>query len=436
MALEVLRRRPAWQGAPTPDAPLVADVGTGSGAIALSLAQEAGGLRCLRPISAPKPLRVAAAQHGRAHVGSKRLVELRCADLLDGVPDACLHLVVGNPPYVASGDYVAAGPRHTSLRAGGRPRCRARRSRCHPPAASRRRPGLAAGRHGAPRGRGRPGFIGLRSGAADGLRLHHRPQGSFGQRAHCRGHPAGRLRHGHEGVRGAAAPRSAPHTAPDPAAHAAPPPALHVANGPAQVEVPGIASRGALESAPPARSAADPWTAQLRAALAAGAIIGVPTDTVYGIAARWDTASGIERLFVAKGRPARQPVQVLFPSVDAIVGPSPTSPPSRRGTRRPAAGTLHVRRRDHGRPPRPGRHPRFPGRARSRLHPLLSAAGHGWRALAATSANLSGRPDARTLGAVDPLVLAHARSRSIRRSVKTAERAKRRPRTRPNTRWT
>lgn len=45
--------------------------------------------------------------------------------------------------------------------------------------------------------------------------------------------------------------------------------------------------------------------------LAAGEVVAVPTDTVYGLAARLDDPVAIGRLFAAKHRPASMPVAVL-----------------------------------------------------------------------------------------------------------------------------
>ena len=59
-----------------------------------------------------------------------------------------------------------------------------------------------------------------------------------------------------------------------------------------------------------------------------GDLIVLPTDTVYGIAARWDSAAGVRRLFSAKGRPPEQPVQVLFSSVRAIAKALPDLDPA------------------------------------------------------------------------------------------------------------
>lgn len=51
------------------------------------------------------------------------------------------------------------------------------------------------------------------------------------------------------------------------------------------------------------------------AAIAAGALIVMPTDTVYGIAARPDDARATERLFAAKERPRALELPVLVASV-------------------------------------------------------------------------------------------------------------------------
>ena len=45
--------------------------------------------------------------------------------------------------------------------------------------------------------------------------------------------------------------------------------------------------------------------------LNSGAVVGVPTDTVYGLAARLDDDASVRRLFAAKQRPSSVPVAVL-----------------------------------------------------------------------------------------------------------------------------
>lgn len=50
----------------------------------------------------------------------------------------------------------------------------------------------------------------------------------------------------------------------------------------------------------------------LRAALLAGEVALVPTDTVYGLAAALDVPEGIDAIYALKGRPRSQPMQVLL----------------------------------------------------------------------------------------------------------------------------
>lgn len=51
-------------------------------------------------------------------------------------------------------------------------------------------------------------------------------------------------------------------------------------------------------------------------ALHRGEVIGTPTDTVYGLAVLPGLAGAVERLFIAKGRPASVPVAVLVADVE------------------------------------------------------------------------------------------------------------------------
>ncbi|HEY6564080.1 MAG TPA: L-threonylcarbamoyladenylate synthase, partial [Pirellulaceae bacterium] len=49
-----------------------------------------------------------------------------------------------------------------------------------------------------------------------------------------------------------------------------------------------------------------------------GGVIGIPTDTVYGIAASLDHPDAIERLFELKGRPTGKPIPILISSVASV----------------------------------------------------------------------------------------------------------------------
>jgi L-threonylcarbamoyladenylate synthase len=54
------------------------------------------------------------------------------------------------------------------------------------------------------------------------------------------------------------------------------------------------------------------------AALDAGGIVAVPTDTVYGLAAEVSQPSAVATLFTLKNRPTFQPIPVIVDSVDQI----------------------------------------------------------------------------------------------------------------------
>jgi L-threonylcarbamoyladenylate synthase len=57
-------------------------------------------------------------------------------------------------------------------------------------------------------------------------------------------------------------------------------------------------------------------TADAVEALNAGAVVGLPTDTVYGLAVRIDRPGAAEELSEAKMRPAQMPLQVLVSGIE------------------------------------------------------------------------------------------------------------------------
>jgi release factor glutamine methyltransferase len=87
------------------DAPRVVDVGTGSGAIALALAQERPDARVTATDVSPRAL--ALARENAERLGLD--VELVETSLLDGIGGP-FDLVVSNPPYVAAGELAALEP--------------------------------------------------------------------------------------------------------------------------------------------------------------------------------------------------------------------------------------------------------------------------------------------------------------------------------------
>jgi len=87
------------------DAPRVVDVGTGSGAIALALAQERPGARVTATDVSPRAL--ALARENAERLGLE--VEVVETSLLEGISGP-FDLVVSNPPYVAADELAALAP--------------------------------------------------------------------------------------------------------------------------------------------------------------------------------------------------------------------------------------------------------------------------------------------------------------------------------------
>ena len=100
----------------------IADVGTGSGAIAVALATHLAGVRIVATDLSPGALTLAT-ENARAH-GCEDRIEFMLGDLLSGVVEGTLDAVASNPPYVPSGDAATMQPEvvghepHTALFAG------------------------------------------------------------------------------------------------------------------------------------------------------------------------------------------------------------------------------------------------------------------------------------------------------------------------------
>ena len=86
--------------------PRVLDVGTGSGAIALAIADEHPGARVTGIDASKDALDVAATNVGRTALP----VELVLGDLFDGLPAGTWDLVVSNPPYVRPDEIESLAP--------------------------------------------------------------------------------------------------------------------------------------------------------------------------------------------------------------------------------------------------------------------------------------------------------------------------------------
>jgi L-threonylcarbamoyladenylate synthase len=85
----------------------------------------------------------------------------------------------------------------------------------------------------------------------------------------------------------------------------------------------------------------------LEEALRAGAVVAVPTDTVYGLAVDPRVPGAVERLFAAKGRPGRLALPVLIADPEGFADLAEESPVADRLASRywPGPLTLVVRRR-------------------------------------------------------------------------------------------
>lgn len=344
-----LRERPLLP--PEPAAvPRIADVGTGSGAIALSLAQE-GHVRVLATDAGSAALQVAG--RNRDTLGLGDLVDLRETDLLAGVEPGSLRVVVSNPPYVSAPEYQRLGPDVRDF---------------EPPLALQGgQDGLDCYRYLLPQA-----AAALGPGGAVFVEVGDTQASAVTDLAQAAGFvltSTTKDLSGKERIVRAVRP-GAPRI------------------GAGDLDAAGVAT--------------------LARSLAAGAILGVPTDTVYGLAAAWNSPAGVRRLFAAKGRDEERPLAVLFPSVAAVRAALPDLDPLTvqvleallpgpytfvvgTAVERPhLVGTedsLGVRVPDH--PP---------------LQALLAALD---MPLAASSANPSGGSDVATADAADPLLLAH-----------------------------
>ena len=344
--LDWLKERPLLE----PSRTTVVDVGTGSGAIALSLAREAGAAVLGIDSSAEA---LAVASRNRDALGLDERVSLASADLLRGREDGRFRVVVSNPPYVSHAELAGLAPDVrefeplAALDGGG--------------------DGLAVYRRLVPQagralGPGGALFLELGEGQAEAVERLAREAGFCLTR---------RLRDlsGKERILLACLP------------------------GCLRVDVDGLTPATA---------------ATLTEALHRGALLGVPTDTVYGLAAAWRSGPGIRRLFEAKGRGEESPVAVLFASVAAVRESLPDLDPRAERVLEallPGPYTFVVATAVP-RPPLVGT-PDSLG-VRVPAHPpllrIMEALGVP---LAATSANFSGKPDPASLDEVESCLLAH-----------------------------
>ena len=132
-------------------------------------------------------------------------------------------------------------------------------------------------------------------------------------------------------------------------------------------------------------------------ALAAGRLVGLPTETVYGLAADAGNDAAVRAIFAAKGRPADHPLIVHVASADGVAAFAAEVPPFAQSLIDafwPGPLTLILPRRPGVADAAAGGHPTIGLRCPSHpvAHALLSAAAaRGIAGLAAPSANRFGR---------------------------------------------
>lgn len=100
----------------------------------------------------------------------------------------------------------------------------------------------------------------------------------------------------------------------------------------------------------PTLSGSDPHAIEAAvAALAAGQLVAIPTETVYGLAARADDDAAVGRIFTAKGRPSDHPLIVHVQNLEAaqvFCEPLPDMARALAAKFWPGPVTLVVRRRE------------------------------------------------------------------------------------------
>jgi L-threonylcarbamoyladenylate synthase len=141
--------------------------------------------------------------------------------------------------------------------------------------------------------------------------------------------------------------------------------------------------------------------------IAAGGVAVFPADTVYGLACDPASAAAVARLYELKGRPPDKPAAVMFFALDAALHALPELGPRTRAAARallPGGLTLLVPNPERRFPLACGPDPDTLGLRVPALDALSAVA----LAVMQSSANLAGRPDARTLDEIEPTIRAGA----------------------------
>jgi L-threonylcarbamoyladenylate synthase len=143
--------------------------------------------------------------------------------------------------------------------------------------------------------------------------------------------------------------------------------------------------------------------------LRSGAVIGFPTDTVYGLGAAAGVELALERMYEIKGRPSGQPLVLMLASAEQTGEWAVVDERSRSVIDHwwPGPLTLVLPAREHVvRPLAAGDPPTIGIRVPS--HPVAQALLQAAGPLGTTSANRSGEPPALTAGGLQELEGLHA----------------------------
>ena len=167
----------------------------------------------------------------------------------------------------------------------------------------------------------------------------------------------------------------------------------------------GGRARGYPDQVPLRLDLAEPRVdlAPLAAALAEGACAVIPTDTVYGLVCAAGQADACARLSSLKGRDALQPSTVMFAShaaAETLLAPLEPGLGERARRVLGRGATVLVPNPEARFPHLCGDHPERIGVRVSAFPDALAAAIGTAGAILATSANLHGEPDPRTLDEV------------------------------------
>jgi L-threonylcarbamoyladenylate synthase len=150
---------------------------------------------------------------------------------------------------------------------------------------------------------------------------------------------------------------------------------------------------------------------RLEQCIAGGGVAVFPSDTVYGVCCDPENEQAAERLYELKGRPVARPAAVMFFALDPVLAALPELPDTELRALQallPGPLTLLLANRAQRFAPACRTDPATLGLRVPRLPQPLGALGSFAGAIMQSSANLSGDPDARSLGEVPDSILTGA----------------------------